>query len=739
MEQALITKILETKEISKAINSKVSNCIRVYRDIWEWIEKYYLKYKAIPTFEIVQKKFPEFEPYRDESTLDYLIDEVTNDYLRFKLEDLLTKSSEALEESPREALNYIFAKTAALGHQTDVVKDVNLAEDYWMRVNSLRHRAEISEGGTQILGIPTGIDPIDYLFGGWQSGDFTTLMGWTSSGKEVSTNTIVITPSGKKRIGDLVIGEDVIGRDGLPTQVIGIYPQTDRSAYRLTLSDKTSVICGAEHLWTVETAKQRQRRLSGKKESLRTATTKELIDEGIRFKNREGRRSGYKFYLPFILPSQFDKIDLPLDSYTLGMLLSNGHLGHNVAIASNKPFIHKKIRDNNPELNIRYEDKHGSMTASRSCFHAEIFSVLSNIGLRYKKSSEKFIPPIYLTAHEEARWELLRGLMDGDGQPNPGFRASYSSFSLRLANDIANLVRSLGGVAKVSEWDDKCGFRVSIWTPQNPFSLPEKAEKYSPPNEWFRAIESIERVPEEDCEMICIKVAAKDELFLIDEYIPTHNTWLATYFAVQAWKMGKVPLYFSLEMDDVQFGYRVDTLMAEGHLSNTSLINARNISIDSYEQWAKDRYTDKHPFYIVTNEGLDEINQFTVQTKIEQYKPDLVVLDYHSLFDDGRSGKTETEKHRNLSKDFKRMAVRFGVPIIDIVAVTMDSDHGIRPPQLSEVAWSKQLAYDSDLVLSVCKEGDIMTVEAKKSRRCDVFAFKVEWNFDIGSATINDW
>lgn len=363
------------------------------------MEGYYLKYKAIPTLDSISKKFPDFEPVTTEATLEYLIDEVNNDYLRYKLEELLSSAADVVEESPREALNYLFAKTAALGHQTDVVKDVDLAEDYWLRVSSLRHRLATSEDGNEILGTPTLIDPIDYIYGGLQKGDFITLMGWTGSGK----------------------------------------------------------------------------------------------------------------------------------------------------------------------------------------------------------------------------------------------------------------------------------------------------------------------------------------------------TWLASYFAAAAWKMGKTPLYFSLEMDDIQLGYRLDTLLSDGELSNTSLMNARNINADSYENWARNRYKDKQPFYIVTNEGLDDVNQFTVQTKIEQYKPDVVILDYHSLFDDAKNGRTETERHRNLSKDFKRMAVRYGVPIIDIVAVTMNADHGIRPPELNEVAWSKQLAYDSDLVLSVCKEGELMTAEAKKSRRSELFAFQIEWQFDTGRTTINEW
>jgi len=399
LEAALITKVLEERDVTKAINGKVANSIQFHKDIWNFIENYHMKYRTSPTLDIVKDKFPDFDPEYTEATLEYLIDEVNNEYLRFRIEDLLVNSSRMLEENPREALEYIFAKSSILGHQTDVVRDRDLANEYWLRVNSLRERAELSDNGKQILGIPSGIPQLDLLFGGWQKGDFIVIMGWTGSGK----------------------------------------------------------------------------------------------------------------------------------------------------------------------------------------------------------------------------------------------------------------------------------------------------------------------------------------------------TWFATYLATHAWKMGYKPMYVSLEMDDIQIGYRVDTLLGGGSLSNTGLINARNINIDSYEDWAAKTYPGKQPFWIVTNEGLDEITQTTIQMKIEQYRPDIVLCDYHSLINDSRRGSSETERHRNLSKDFKRMAVRYGIPIIDIVAVTMEEGHDSRAPELNEVAWSKQLAYDSDLVLSLFRSGQLVTVEAKKSRRSELFAFKATWDWDAGVFTVHDW
>lgn len=217
------------------------------------------------------------------------------------------------------------------------------------------------------------------------------------------------------------------------------------------------------------------------------------------------------------------------------------------------------------------------------------------------------------------------------------------------------------------------------------------------------------------------------------------KTWLAVYFAMQAWVQGYTPLYFSLEMDDNQFGYRFDTLLAGGKFSNISLMNARGINVGDYEQWAETRFSDKHPFYLVTNDTSEDINQVTIAGKIEQYRPDIVFIDYHGLVEDARRGRDETQRYQNLSRDFKKTAGRYSIPIIDIASVTMADGHNERAPRLNEIGWAKKMAYDSDLTLSIFKEGQIVHVESAKTRRCNPFAFSMSWDFDAGVVNMHDW
>lgn len=214
------------------------------------------------------------------------------------------------------------------------------------------------------------------------------------------------------------------------------------------------------------------------------------------------------------------------------------------------------------------------------------------------------------------------------------------------------------------------------------------------------------------------------------------KSFIARLFAANAWRAGYRPLIISLEMNKQQEGQRLDTLLnnGEGHFTNTDLVKANPDVVDAYESWAERTFGGKHPIHLVTSEGLETADQNMVQAKIDQYRPDLVILDYHGLFDDASGAKTETEKAKNLSKAFKRMAVKNGVPIIDVAAVTMADGHSERPPELEEVAWSKQLAYDADLVLAIHRDfsSDLFQVVSRKVRRATHFGFYLRWNLDTG-------
>jgi hypothetical protein len=60
---------------------------------------------------------------------------------------------------------------------------------------------------------------------------------------------VVLTPYGWVPIGWIEVGAYVIGSNGKPTSVLGVYPQGLKRVFRVTLEDGRSVRCGDGHLW----------------------------------------------------------------------------------------------------------------------------------------------------------------------------------------------------------------------------------------------------------------------------------------------------------------------------------------------------------------------------------------------------------------------------------------------------------------------------------------------------------
>src|SRR5687767_6150212 len=63
----------------------------------------------------------------------------------------------------------------------------------------------------------------------------------------------VLTGEGWREIGALRVGDHVVGSDGRPMPVLGVYPQGKKEVFRLTATDGASTLCCAEHLWSVRT------------------------------------------------------------------------------------------------------------------------------------------------------------------------------------------------------------------------------------------------------------------------------------------------------------------------------------------------------------------------------------------------------------------------------------------------------------------------------------------------------
>jgi len=213
------------------------------------------------------------------------------------------------------------------------------------------------------------------------------------------------------------------------------------------------------------------------------------------------------------------------------------------------------------------------------------------------------------------------------------------------------------------------------------------------------------------------------------------KSWLALYFAAQAWKVGRTPMIISLEMTEHEVRNRIFTILGNGRFSHRAM-SAGRLDEDDFRRWAESELKGKPPFKIVSNEIGSETNPNLIASKIEQYKPDIVFIDYLQLMSDnaGTSGN-ETMKIKNLSRELKIMAISQEIPVIAIASATPDDASDLESvPQLGQVAWSKQIAYDADFVLALGRKQNSDAIEAafRKNRNGYLGDFILVADFDSG-------
>jgi replicative DNA helicase len=219
------------------------------------------------------------------------------------------------------------------------------------------------------------------------------------------------------------------------------------------------------------------------------------------------------------------------------------------------------------------------------------------------------------------------------------------------------------------------------------------------------------------------------------------KSWLALYFAVQAWKQGKSPLIISLEMSETEVRNRVFAIMGEGLWSHRKLSNGE-VEIDMLKKWHSDKIEGKPAFHIISNDSGGEVTPSVIRGKIDQYKPDFVIVDYLQLMSPNQKSDNETVRMKNLSRELKLMAISDEVPIIAISSATPDDVKDLSSaPTLGQTAWSRQIAYDADWVMALGRatNSDIIECVFRKNRNGFMGDFLVQVDFDRGYYKYKDY
>lgn len=219
------------------------------------------------------------------------------------------------------------------------------------------------------------------------------------------------------------------------------------------------------------------------------------------------------------------------------------------------------------------------------------------------------------------------------------------------------------------------------------------------------------------------------------------KSWLSLYFAVQAWKQGRSPMIISLEMSETEVRNRAYAIMGEGIWSHRKLSNGE-IELDMFKSWHNKKLEGKPDFHIISNDSGGEVTPAIISGKINQYRPDFVIVDYMQLMSSNQKGESETVRMKNLSRELKLLAISQKVPIIAISSATPDDITKLDTvPTLGQTAWSRQIAYDADWVLALGRSNnsDIIECVFRKNRNGFMGEFLVQVDFDKGYYRYKDF
>ena len=339
----------------------------------------------------------------------------------------------------------------------------------------------------------------------------------------------VFTPEGWKLWKDIHVGDYLYSDDGNITKVIDIPYDEESDIYQVTLKDGRTIECTEGHLFRVKDHKKKKEVIK----SLKEIQKDYILTRKISDKNPNGREFNYR--IPVHKGIEFTKKETSIDAYTLGLLIGDGCF----RVKSSSNYILFTCR----EEDISTYKKVIPYTIDKVTSDIYTYAVrvsnsyLKNIGLWGLKSEYKFIPKEYLYNDKYTRLELLRGLMDSDGEVESNGIPLFNTTSEQLKNDIEFLARSLGynvstrkHISKYKGKEYLPHYRIRIFTNDDIFKLERKLTKlskftseYSKSNRNYTAIVDIKYSHKEKAK--CVTVDNKSSCYLIGYFVLTHNSY----------------------------------------------------------------------------------------------------------------------------------------------------------------------------------------------------------------------
>lgn len=198
------------------------------------------------------------------------------------------------------------------------------------------------------------------------------------------------------------------------------------------------------------------------------------------------------------------------------------------------------------------------------------------------------------------------------------------------------------------------------------------------------------------------------------------KTWVALVVATYAYLKGMRVLVWTNEMSGMEVLRRVACIIAKVDYDKFKKAKLDPATRDRVfqiircirdEELAKSSNTGHMPAFMATQPSPESSGVSSLQAKIRDFQPDLVVVDGLYLMKDDRS-KTRTVDWKSIahiSQDLKRTASQFKIPIIGVTQANRQADKDPKKADLIELAYADALAQDCDLCMRVYKAVDPTT------------------------------
>lgn len=447
--------------------------------------------------------------------------------------------------------------------------------------------------------------------------------------KALSLDSELFTLEGRTTIGKCQVGDRIFGADGKLTTITAKSEIFHKPMYRINLNDGRSIEVSEDHLNPVVINTNPNNTVRWEEYVL---TTKELMQHPLLHTKKgnlrhRGTTSKSLVFVKNIKPLEYPEANLEIDPYTLGVVIGDGRIRKecgSVELTVHKDELAHYHSHVPYEFGAIYVDpRSNAVTQSIRGLGRRLKAMELNV-----RGEQKFIPFKYFQGSIEQRLALLQGLMDTDGTVSEIGRILFTSSSHQLCDDLACLVRSLGGTAStIKKHTSSEAYRVELWMELNPFRLPRKAARFVPKVKHV-AVTSI--VPITDAPSQCIAVDNDEHQFVTQCYFRTHNTGVRG-----AKEKGKRPALAVLDDLISDEDARSPTVIAS---VEDTVYKAVDYALHPTRRkiiWSGTPFNAKDPLYKAVESGAWKVNVYPVCERFpcarEEFRgswPDRFTYDY---------------------------------------------------------------------------------------------------------------